>query len=98
MMNLFRSESKPAVEEIAQLRIEAARRCRSSLESTSWRSPRSARSCRHQLRNVCSEQPNSAASCLGVRIPALSIRTASTRNSGGYGGLVFGTSAPLTGR
>jgi hypothetical protein len=47
--------------------------------------------------SVCGEQPNSAANCFGDLAPLRNSRTASSRNSGGYGGLVLGISAPLIG-
>lgn len=65
-------------------------RCRSSLVSTSTRSPRSASSCRVQFRSDCGEQPSSPASSGIERSPLRSKRTAFRRNSGGYGGFVLG--------
>jgi len=54
-------------------------------------SPRSTCPCRRQVRSVCCDTPRSLASCdRGLSLSRISF-TACRQNSGGNGGLVFGT-------
>jgi hypothetical protein len=79
-------------------RSSCRNRSRSSLESGPLAASAAGRAaaassicaCRRQCRSVCADTPSSAANSFGVRSPACSNRNACSRNSAGYGGLVFG--------